>query len=171
MRKGRIAAGMLVLAAAAGSLLVSTVPVASQTEPERVVLRVFETNRGAHYTDVNEAPRTDWGAEGDWTVGTQKLLHPQECDAIGRNISRFTVARQLAEGQAWVIADITTNLSGDRITIYGAFRTQEFSSEAGVDHAVTGGTGQYKDATGEVIVKPARRCNQEGALYRFDLLV
>ena len=171
MRKGRFAAGALVAAAVLASLLGTTVPVSSQIPPVRTVLRIFETNEGAIFQDVNEAPRGDWGGAGDWTVNTQKLLDPQTCERVGTNVGRFTVVRHVNDGALWVIADITSNLEDGRITIYGSFKTSEFSDESGVDHAVTGGTRTYRDATGEVVVKPARRCEQRGTLYRFDLLL
>jgi hypothetical protein len=165
-----------VAAAAAAATALAGSPAMSQ-EPERTTLTLFDpakggfqkfvvANRNGFQRLVRRPP--DRASAGDWSVFTDPFLDPQTCERVGRNIARSMVIKPLKGGDAVAMFDGGIVLKEGKLT----FRLPGRFSEEPAKIAITGGTGAYKDATGEVTFTPGvKRCDQRGSLAVADLLL
>lgn len=163
MRKRLSLASIVVLLGVV--MLGAGAPVSSQ-EPQETRLVLFE-GQPTFVKEVDEKPKGE--SAGDWAVVIAPLFDPDTCQLVGRNVGRFTNVRLLRGGHLWAIFDSTANLRNGRITMYGSFRTTEFFT-GGVPTPVTGGSGAFKFARGQVIIGPGSACGEpEGSMYEFEL--
>lgn len=106
---------------------------------------------------------------GDGAVVWSKMFDPETCEPVGSFSLNFQYVKPAGKENGWVrILGAGVLNDGDvYFDITGKF--SEF--EAGMDGGVTGGSGAYKDATGEIRVSetPAKICEKRGALITLDM--
>ena len=158
----------LVTAAVATGLLLS--PASSQQEPQRTTMQLFDPDQGGFEKQINEQPLT-FGA-GDWAVFRDPFLDPETCERVGWNHGRSVVIKPLTNGDAVAMFDGGIVLADGKLAFQFVGTFGESASPEGAKIAVTGGTGAYKDARGEVtFTSGVRLCDRRGSLAVVDLLL
>jgi hypothetical protein len=142
------------------------VPATSQGPNERTTLTVFDPNKTEYSKDIDEGRKGF--SPGDWNVSVEKVLDPETCERAGKAIIRFTFVRSIGRNDGNFIVDFTYQRPDGKLTAYSAGRFKQF--EGGFAFPVTGGSGAYKDAGGEVTLEEnVEHCDKKGALLTFDL--
>ncbi len=170
-----IALAALAAVAAAATALAGT-PAASQ-EPARTTLTFFDPDKGGFQRWVASNRRgfqrlvkrpPARPRAGDWSIFTDPVLDPATCKRVARNIGRSVIIKPLKGGDAVAMFEGGILLKEGKLT----FRFPGKFSEYPAKIAITGGTGAYKDASGEVTFTPGvKRCDRRGSLVVADLLL
>lgn len=162
-----------VIAAALGTVVATSivglaVPAATQAPAERVTLTFFDANGDDKEKDIDVKPMGEFNA-GDGAVIWTKALDPETCEKVGSFSISFQVIRLVGRENAWVRFGGATVLGDGDINFDAVGTFADF--ESGFDGAVTGGSGAYKDATGEFTVRETetKLCDKRGALITVDL--
>jgi hypothetical protein len=170
MRKMYASAAVVALVAVA-LLAGAFLPATSQVPGERTELQFFDPNkRGTFERFVDVGKRGE--GPGDFGVFKDLQLDPETCEKAGTAIGRFQLIKAIGNRDGYATADIGLLLPDGKITFYFPVQFSEFEAEGGATGAVTGGTGAYKDARGEVTVTERQdMCDERGALITLDLLL
>ena len=156
-------------AAVATGLLLS--PASSQQEPQRTTFTLFDPNKGGFEKQINEQPRDSFGA-GDWAVFRDPFFDSETCERAGWNHGRSVVIKPLANGDAVAMFDGGIVLPDGKLAFQFIGTFGESARPEGAKIAVTGGTGAYKDARGEVtFTSGVELCDRLGSLVAVDLLL
>lgn len=157
----------VVAAAAVLGVVMSGVPVQSQQPAARQTITIFEPNKVSYERFINHGKRDlSWG---DLVLFTSKQLDPETCDRIGSLAGRVQIIKTFSGRDARFIGEFTVDLDGGKIVAGGAARFSEFEGTDAV-FAVTGGTGLYRDASGEVsFQEDVALCDTKGSLTTIDL--
>ena len=141
-------------------------PATSQGPNERTTITVFDPNKTDYSKDIDQGKKGF--SAGDWNVSVEKLFDPETCERDGNAIIRFVLVRSLGRNDGNFIVDFTHQRADGRITAYSAGRFSQF--EGGFAFPVTGGSGAYRDATGEVSLEEGvEACDKKGSMLTFDL--
>jgi hypothetical protein len=163
-----VIAGGAAVAAAIGLLLS---PAASQQEPQRTTFTLFDPNKGGFEKLIDERPLDKFGA-GDWAVFRDPFLDPETCEKLGWNHGRSVVIKPLSKGDAVAMFDGGIVLPDGKLSFQFIGTFGEGDGPEGAKIAVTGGTGAYKDARGEVtFTSGVVLCDRRGSLVEADLLL
>lgn len=159
---------MLALALTAG-VIVGLVagPATSQVDPQRTTITLFDPQATQHEKEIDEKPAGF--SAGDWGVFREKQLDPETCETAGQVVGRFTFVESIGKDNGYFMVDGGLLLDDGKLTFQG---TGKFSEDTAFNIAVTGGTGPYKDASGEVtFADNATNCDKKGDLITIDLLL
>ncbi len=154
------------------ALLIGTLvaPATSQVEPQRVTLTFFDPRPTEHAKSIDEKPKGF--SPGDWEVAREKQLDPETCEAAGQLILQFTFVEQTGKEDGWARFNGDFVLDDGKISFQSAGKFSDFESEAGFTFSITGGTGAYKDATGQGSVSEGGTlCDKKGDTVTLDLLL
>lgn len=148
----------------------TALPASTQAPAERVTLTFFDANGDDKEKNIDVKPIGDFNA-GDGAVIWTKALDPETCEKVGSFSISFQVIRLVGQENAWVRFGGATVLGDGDINFDAVGTFADF--ETGFDGAVTGGTGAYKDATGEfnVAETETKLCGKRGALITIDMLL
>jgi hypothetical protein len=158
----------LVLGAAMGmaGVLVALLGPAASQEARREI-EVFSTDLG--FVKQIDLGRKGFSS-GDLILGRDPLLDPERGEKVGREVFRAQNVRVFPKARdGLVIVDATVILPEGRLVWHGTARFSQFNE--GIDFAVTGGTGEFRDATGSVTVKNGRVGDVRGRLLTFSVKV
>jgi hypothetical protein len=164
---------LAVLAAAAGVLALSVSLIAPASSDQRYD-RVNFTVRDKASDDEQHSVDIDVGKKG-FGVGDYFVLSkdPFFNRSLEKELGYFTgdcmiVAINEETFEATLECDVTANFrDGSIITVEGPITFSEEAAESEATLAVTGGTGKYKTAHGEVHTT----FTEEGGTFRFKLLL
>lgn len=164
---------LAVLAAAAGVLALSVsliAPAASDQRYDRVNFTVREKVSDDDQTNIEiDVGKKGFGV-GDYSVVSKDPFFNR---SLEKELGYFTgdclvVALDEEAFEATLECDVTANFrDGSILTIEGPITFSEEVAEPEATLAVTGGTGKYKAAHGEVHITFA----EEGGTFRFKLLL
>lgn len=147
----------------------TTLPAASQPPEERTTVAWFDPNRTDFEKRLNLGGR---GEAGDMAVVKDSMFDPETCEKEATILLRFQFVKPAGENDAFFLVDGGLLLSDGKLTISVPGRFSEFENETGAAGAVTGGTGAYRDATGEFfVVEDQELCGKKGALITADLVL
>jgi hypothetical protein len=122
---------------------------------------------GAGYNrNINVGPRRF--GPGDMSVAIEPLFNPRTGARVGRDVNHFTFVKPIGRQDGLAIVDVTVNLRGGKLTVYGAFRFSQF--RRGAKFTITGGTGAYSNAGGSVTVTSGRCDGARGDRLRFNVV-
>jgi hypothetical protein len=163
-----VTAGVAAAAVTTGLLLS---PAASQQELQRTTITLFDPNKGGFEKGIDERPLNKFGA-GDWAVFRDPFFDPETCERAGWNHGRSVVIKPLDQGDAVAMFDGGIVLPDGKLAFQFMGTFGEGDSPEGAKIAVTGGTGAYKDARGEVtFTSGVELCDRRGSLAVVDLLL
>jgi hypothetical protein len=84
-------------------------------------------------------------------------------------VGRIHIVKLVGQENALFLGDFTIRLGDGKITAAGAAKFTEFERTEPI-FAVTGGTGPYRDAGGEVVLEEGvRMCETRGVLTTIDI--
>ncbi len=152
------------------TVVVIALPAGSQQPQERGTITLFEPNKvKVNYEKVIDQGRKGMSA-GDTILIVDALFDPETCQRVGTLVGRLAISKVLNQGNAWFIGDFTLNLADGKVVAEAAAKFTEFSqTESGV-FAVTGGTGAYRDVSGEVLFhEDVTMCDRIGSLTTIDI--
>ncbi len=163
---------LLVVAVVGGFVLGSFGTASSQAPQERVTLTWFDPNATDWEKEIDE---TKQGFNpGDWVLIRDKFLDPETCEIAGRFLLRFTVMKFLGRQDANFLLDGGAILPDGKLTIYWPGRFGEFGGAGGegAGGAITGGTGAYRDASGQITTQEdVELCGKNGSTLTVSLVL
>jgi hypothetical protein len=169
MKRWKVAAAVSVIATAALVTSMLT-PATSQQQAQRTTLTFFDPRATDFEKEINEGGR-GFGA-GDWAVIKDSLFDPATCEKVATAIARSTFIKLIGQRDGYFMFDGGVFLADGKVTIHFPGRFSEFESPGGLTGAVTGGTGAYRDARGDITVTDGgRMCDTRGDLITVDLLM
>lgn len=165
--KALFGASVLLAAVLVGTLVA---PATSQLPPERVTLTFFDPSSIESRKKIDEKP--DGFSPGDWELSRDKQLNPETCETAGQVVTQFVIVEKLGNENAYFKLNGDLLLDDGTISFQAAGKFSDFGSEGGFKFSVIGGTGAYKDATGEAtIVEGTPMCDKNGETVTVDLLL
>jgi hypothetical protein len=161
---------VLVAAATAAVIVGSLAPATSQQPPERTTIVLVDPVRTGFEKVINEGSKR-FGA-GDWSVFRDPEFDPATCERAATVQGRFTIIKTIGQQNAAFNVDGAALLPDGKITFYFGGTFADFESEEGLTGAITGGTGAYRDARGQIsLTDGGRQCDQRVDLITVDLLL
>jgi hypothetical protein len=146
------------------------VPAISQPPPDRVTLTWFDPRATDFEKELNFGGK-GFGP-GDMGLVKDSIFDPETCEKAGTVLIRFQFVKAAGRNDGFFIDDGGLLLPDGKLTFQLIGRFTEFESETGAAVAVTGGTGAYRDATGQAFVSEDHRmCDKRGALITADLVL
>ncbi len=166
MKKPLVACALgasLVLAAGA------VMPAISQPPGQRTTLTWFDPNKTDFEKGLNLGGK---GFAGDMAVIKDSLFDPETCDKSATLLLRFQAVKAIGNDDGFFLTEGGLLLPDGKVIISLPGRFSEFGSEGGSAGAVTGGTGAYRDVTGEFhVVEDQQMCDRRGALVTADVVL
>ena len=166
MRKTAAASAFVLLVG--GLLLGSLQPAVSQAPGGRTF--TFFDPRVTDFEKNIDEGRKGFSA-GDWGVQKDRFFDPETCEKAGDLLGRFTFVKAAGRNDGFFIFNAGLMLPDGKMTMdwYGRFTEFETPSAAG-GGAITGGTGAYEGAGGEILVQEDQQlCDKRGALVTVEL--
>ena len=151
---------------AAGTL----VPAISQPPQDRVTITFFDPRATDFEKELNFGKRSF--GPGDMGLVKDTMFDPETCEKAGTVLLRFQFIKGIGQRDAFYYDDGGVLLPDGKLafTLFGKF--SEFEAEEGAAGAVTGGTGAYRDARGQInVVEDQEMCDKKGAVITADLLL
>ena len=149
-------------------VVVIALPAGSQQPQERRTITLFDPSKTS-YEKVIDQGRNGMSA-GDTILFVDAQFDPETCERSGTLVGRLDISKVLNQDDAWFIGDFTLELADGKVVAEAAAKFTEFAqTEEGV-FAVTGGTGAYRDVSGEVLFQEdVAMCDQDGSLTTIDI--
>lgn len=145
-------------------------PATSQVPPGRVTLTFFDPRSTEFEKEIDEKPIGF--SPGDWSVVREKQLNPETCETAGQLLLQFVFVEQTGKENGYARFNGDLLLPDGKISFQTSGKFSDFESEGGFKFSVIGGTGAYKDATGEgSLVEGTPMCDKKGDTLTFDLLL
>ena len=143
-------------------------PVVSQQPAERQTITMFDPKATTFDKFLNEGKRGI--SPGDTILFIENQLDPETCERMGQLVGRIQVVKSVGTRDALYDGQFSVNLDSGKIVAAAAAKFSEFEGGEPV-FAVTGGTGTYKDASGEVTFGPEKvdLCGTRGDLVTIDI--
>jgi hypothetical protein len=164
-----IIAGALV-SAVATLIALSVVPATSQVPAQRTTIELWDPNPTDFEKNVNEGGKGF--SAGDWSVFKDTNFDPETCEPVATLLGRFQLVKSIGQEDGFATFDVELMLEDGKIFVTGGGRFSEFEAPEGAKFAIVGGTGAYKDATGEAtLIEDQEMCEQKGASITLDLLL
>jgi hypothetical protein len=155
---------------AVAGVTATVVPATSQVPGQRTTLTLIDPVREGFEKEINEGSKR-FGA-GDWSVFRDAEFDPATCQRAATVQGRFTIVKRVGEQNAAFLVDGAALLPDGKITFYFAGTFADFESEEGLVGAITGGTGAYRDARGQIsLTDGGRQCDKRVDLITVDLLL
>ncbi|MDQ3953388.1 MAG: hypothetical protein M3279_10580 [Actinomycetota bacterium] len=159
-----VALGVCVMLAAG-----AVMPAISQPPEQRTTLTWFDPNKTDFEKGMNLGGK---GFAGDMSVIKDSMFDPETCDKVATLLLRFQGVKAAGRNDGFFLADGGLLLPDGKISIYLPGRFSDFEDEGGAAGAVTGGTGAYRDVTGEFhVVEDQQMCDRRGALITADVVL
>ena len=164
----RVKALIVLVAAMSAVVLVGTaMPVVSQQPAERQTLTFFDPNKTNFERFINEGKRGI--SPGDTILFVDAQFDTETCEKAGQLIGNLQIIKNVGTENAIFDGGFTLILGDGKIVAGGASKFSDFAGDAPV-FAVTGGTGAYRDVSGEIsITEDVEMCEKKGALTTIDL--
>ena len=162
---------LVVLALAASVVVVTSgvMPAVSQPPEQRTTLTWFDPNKTDFEKSMNIGGK---GFAGDMAVIKDSMFDPETCEKSGILLLRFQAVKAIGDRDGFFLTEGGLLLPDGKLTIALPGRFSEFEAEGGAAGAVTGGTGPYRDVTGEFhVVEGQAMCDRKGALITADLVL
>ncbi len=96
---------------------------------------------------------------GDHVLFVDPLYDFKTGERVGKEDGRFTFVRTKGERDGFFMVEVMAILKNGKISAFAAGKFSDF--EGGATFPVTGGTGHYANATGEVTVRGTKECGGE----------
>lgn len=162
--KGKLASAIGLIAVVALGIGIQ-LPARSQTPSPTTQIVVFSTDAGF-------LKEVDVGAKGfsagDYSVGNDPLLDPDSAGKVGREVFKLTFVRLFRkQNDVLFIGDFKVSLPEGSLAVYGAARFSEIQD--GATFAVVGGTGDYAQVRGSVLIKSGEVSGKTGRFLTFDI--
>jgi hypothetical protein len=146
------------------------VPATSQPPAERTTIAFFDPNATDFEKPLNFGKKAF--GPGDMVLIKDTMFDPETCEKAGTLLMRVQVVKYAGRDDGFIIDDGGVLLPDGKLSFHLIGKFSEFGDEAGAAGAVIGGTGPYRDATGEVrITEDHRMCDKRGVLITADLLL
>lgn len=141
-------------------------PAQSQTPPPTTrQIVVFSTDAG-FLKEVDVAAKGF--SAGDYNVGSDPLLDPESGEKVGREVFKLSFVRLFPkQNDVLFIGDFEVSLPEGSLVVYGATRFSEI--QEGATFAVIGGTGEYAQVRGSVVIKSGKVSGTTGRFLTFDI--
>lgn len=153
---------VLVLGAAA-------MPAISQPPEQRTTLSWFDPRKTDFEKGLNLGGK---GFAGDMAVIKDSMFDPETCEKAATLLLRFQAVKAIGDNDGYFLTDGGLLLPDGKLIISIPGKFTEFESETGAAGAVTGGTGAYRDVTGEIhVVEDQSLCERRGALITADIVL
>ncbi|MGH2747201.1 MAG: hypothetical protein ACRDKB_04695 [Actinomycetota bacterium] len=163
--------GLLAVLATLGLVLGVLTPATSQAPPARTTITLIDAQKTGFEKDIDERPVGEFNA-GDWFVTRDPVLDPNTCERVARVQGQGVIVKPVGERNAAFVLHGIALLADGRITFEFGGTFAAFDAPGGLEGAVTGGTGAYKDARGQVSVADGgTQCGQKVDLITLDLLL
>ena len=147
---------------------VIALPAESQQSQERITITLFDPDKTT-WEKVIDQGRANM-SPGDTILYVDAQLDPDTCERSGTVVGRLAISKLLKQNVAWFIGDFTIDLADGKVVAEAAAKFTEFDQKESGVFAVTGGTGAYRDASGEVLFQEGvTMCGQEGSLTTIDV--
>lgn len=112
------------------------------------------------------------GFAGDMAVIKDSLFDPETCEKSATLLLRFQAVKEIGDRDGFFLTDGGLLLPDGKVTISIPGRFSEFEAEGGAAGAVTGGTGAYRDVTGEFhVAEDQQMCDRRGAVITADVVL
>ena len=158
----------LALALSAGSLFALLGPAQSQAPGQRTTIQFFEPNRTAKEYELDLGRQGFTPGDGGTSKAPQ--FDPETCEKNGTVVGQFTYLAPAGKENGFFSFNGAALLPDGKLTFH--FVSKFTDLEEGATGAITGGTGPYKDARGDVtIVEDFEACDKKGALATADLIL
>ena len=159
----------LVLAVTAVVATGALVPATSQPPEQRTSLTWFDPRKTDFEKGMNLGGK---GFAGDMAVIKDSLFDPETCEKAGTLLLRFQGIKAIGENDGFFMAEGQVLLPDGKVAIALAGRFTELDAETGAMGAVTGGTGAYRDVTGDFnVVEDQQMCDKRGSLISASLVL
>lgn len=162
--------GLLILAAVVASAVVMlgmVAPAGSQQPAERQTITLFDA-RKTNFESVRDEGKRGI-SPGDRVLFVDNQFDPESCAVVGKLTGQLQIVKVPGPQNARFLGEFSIDLPGGKITAAGGARFSEFQGTEPV-FAVTGGTGDYRDASGEVsFQEDVEMCDKKGSLTTIDL--
>jgi hypothetical protein len=156
------------LALVALMIVVVALPAGSQQPQQRGTITLFDPNK-TNYEKVIDEGRKGFSA-GDTILFVDAQFDPETCERVGTLVGRLVISKRLKQDNAWFVGDFTLKLADGKVVAEAAARFAEFAQTEDGVFAVTGGTGAYRDASGEVLLQEdVAMCDRKGSLTTVDI--
>ena len=162
---------LVVLALAASVVVVTSgvMPAVSQPPEQRTTLTWFDPNKTDFEKSLNLGGK---GFAGDMAVVKDTMFDPETCEKAGTLLIRFQAVKAIGDRDGFFLTDGGLLLPDGKLTLAIPGKFSEFEAEGGAAGAVTGGTGAYRDVTGEFhVVEDQAMCDRKGAVITADLVL
>jgi hypothetical protein len=158
----------LVLTLMMVALIAFALPAGSQQPEERGTITLFDPNK-TNYEKIVDEGRNGF-SPGDMILFVDAQFDPETCERRGTLIGRITISKFLRGENAWFVGDFTLNLPDGKLTAAAGAKFSEFAQTVDGVFAITGGTGAYRDASGEVrFQEDVTMCERNGTLTTIDI--
>lgn len=148
-------------------LVGTAVPVGSQQPAERRTITLFDPAKTNYERFLNEGKQGL--SPGDTVLFVENQLDTETCERAGQLVGNIMITKILKGENALFEGSFTLLLPDGKITAGGVARFSEFMNTEPI-FAVTGGTGAYRDASGEVTIQEGvELCGKAGDLTTIDL--
>lgn len=143
-------------------------PVSSQSPGQRTTLTFFDTRATDWEKDIDLGRKGD--SPGDMNLFVDRLFDPETCEKAGNVLGRFQISKFVGKRDAWFVIDVTWRLPDGSLQTQHGGRFTDFMEPGTAVFPVTGGTGAYKDATGQLVLEEdVELCEKTGTRFTFDL--
>lgn len=143
-------------------------PVSSQSPAQRTTLTLFDPNKTNWEKDIDLGRKGD--SPGDMNIFVDPMFDPETCEKAGMVLGQFQVSKFVGKRDAWFHIDLTWRLPDGSLQTQHGGRFTDFEDPLRQRFALIGGSGAYRDATGEVtLVEDVERCGKRGALFTLDI--
>lgn len=150
------------------SVIALALPAGSQQPAERGTITLFDPNK-TNYEKIVDEGRKGF-SPGDTILFVDAQFDPETCERRGTLVGQIVISRILKQDNAWFIGEFTLRLPDGKVTAEAAARFSEFAQTEDGIFAVTGGTGTYRDASGEVkFQEDVTMCERKGTLTTIDI--
>lgn len=160
---------VLTLAVSVVAVVGTAIPAISQPPEQRTTLTWFDPNKTDFEKGMNLGGK---GFAGDMAVIKDSLFDPETCEKSATLLLRFQAVKEIGDRDGFFLTDGGLLLPDGKVTISIPGRFSEFEAEGGAAGAVTGGTGAYRDVTGEFhVAEDQQMCDRRGAVITADVVL
>lgn len=144
-------------------------PAISQPPEQRTTLSWFDPRKTDFEKGLNLGGK---GFAGDMALIKDTMFDPETCEKAGTLLLRFQAVKAIGDRDGFFLDDGVVLLPDGKMSLHVGGRFSEFEAEGGAAGAVIGGTGAYRDVTGEFhVVEDQKMCEKRGALITADVVL
>lgn len=150
------------IAAALSAVLVAAflIPAQSQKKGGTEILNLcLKEGRGLGFNHDVDVSKKGFSS-GDYSLFTDKLYNRDTGKGYGHDVGRFTFVKRTGKGDGVSILDVTAVLPTGKLLLYAPVRFSQFTK--GARMAITGGTGNFNNASGGAVVRDGKCLGHRG---------